>query len=844
MKRQIVLNAATTVCLLLGLMPKQCLSDPPPVFDLRDVNGENFVTSVKDQTGGTCWCHGTMAAMEGNLLMTGSWSSAGETGEPNLAEYHLDWWNGFNEFNNDDLDPPSGSGLEVHQGGDYRVTQAYLSRCEGAVRDIDGQSYSSPPSRWEPGYHIYYPRDIEWYSLGLGLMNIDTIKYAVMNEGVLGTCMCYDSQFMSGSYTHYQPPSSSLDPNHAVAIVGWDDSKATQAPQPGAWLVKNSWGESFGYDGYFWISYYDKHCCRQPEMGAVSFQDVELLTYDHVYYHDYHGWRDTFEECMEAFNVFTATSSQALRAVSFCTAQDGVDYTVCIYDDFQGGDLLNELASESGTIEYSGFHTIDLTVPVELQADDDFYVYLSLSDGGHAYDRTSDVPVLLGADYRTIVESAAEPGESFYRSGTSWLDFHEYDDPPWTGTGNFCIKALSTDNSMQVTPLGNFNSSGPVGGPFNPGFMEYTVTNGCLQTIGYDVSISPFCDWITVSGPVSGTLAPNDEITIIATINPNANTLAAGAYMTPIEFANNTNHLGDTTRQTILSVGPAMLQYRWNLDEDPGWSMEPQWQFGQPSGSGGQYGGPDPDSGYTGPNVYGYNLNGDYPNDLPERYLITTPIDCTNRYGTTLVFQRWLGVESPEYDHASIHVSNDGTTWQEVWTNDDYVTDYDWVLQELDISSVADNQPSVTIRWTMGPTDGGWRYCGWNIDDIEIWATVAAGPIPAAPEDLTVQRNGSDLFISWSPVTETVGGLPIDIDHYKVFRNETPFFTITGLNPEGMPAANSYTDIGVCGNPVENHFYRIVAVSTIGCHSAPSTPVGEFDYNTPCPTGSDESMER
>ena len=208
-------------------------------------------------------------------------------------------------------------------------------------------------------------------------------------------------------------------------------------------------------------------------------------------------------------------------------------------------------------------------------------------------------------------------------------------------------------------------------------------------------------------------------------------TLPTSGCGTGVQFAftaidtNGTTH-AHPSDGTLLVAMAATQVAEWTMDSDPGWSTEGLWDWGAPSGGGGSYGNPDPTAGASGSSVLGYNLAGDYENNLSERHTTSAPLDLTGLDSATLRFARWLNVEQSSYDHAYVRASADGAQWVTLWENGSTITDSGWSVQEFTLPASIIG-PSTRIRFTMGTTDWGWQYSGWNIDDVSIWAAGAGG---------------------------------------------------------------------------------------------------------------------
>jgi hypothetical protein len=203
----------------------------PASFDWRELGG---CTSIKDQGGcGSCWAFGTVAPLECNILIR-------DKKEVDLSEQWIvscnrngwgcngGWW--AHDYHQWKTDRFNGTGAVLEEDFPYEATDL---PCDG------------------PYEHPYVMDSWKYIGIHQGVSAVDAIKQAIMTYGPVSVGVAVTQAF--GAYTggvfNENDPHAVI--NHAVALVGWDDSKGTE----GAWILRNSWGSWWGEEGYMWIEY-------------------------------------------------------------------------------------------------------------------------------------------------------------------------------------------------------------------------------------------------------------------------------------------------------------------------------------------------------------------------------------------------------------------------------------------------------------------------------------------------------------------------------------------------------------------------------------------------------------
>ena len=383
----------------------ELLVDLPSSYDLRDYG---LVTPVRNQGGsGSCWAFSTLAAIESYLLKY-------ENITYDLSENNMKNLMGIYGLN----------GTDWPDGGNYYMSLAYLLRWSGPVNEADDPFSdwdTSSPTKLNITKHV---QDVLFIPVRLSYKDLDQIKYAIMTYGALYTTMQADDSFQyEPDYYHDIIENA----NHAVTLIGWDDNYsadnfAVRPPGNGAFIIKNSWGTDHGYDGYWYISYYDKAFAGfgLETLSAMAIVNIENATnYKNIYQYDILG--NTFESLgfnsntAWLANQFLAKNNNPLTAFGLYTYGDS-EYLVNI--------TVNGISKciQEGTVKGAGYHTIKLNEYVELAKNDIFKIAVRLTTPDSYY------PIAIESKRESYSSGAiANPNESFVSmDGVNWIDLADY----------------------------------------------------------------------------------------------------------------------------------------------------------------------------------------------------------------------------------------------------------------------------------------------------------------------------------------------------------------------------------------------------------------------------------
>ena len=435
----------------------------PARYNLAE-NG--FVTDVKNQQdSGNCWAFAALASLETCVLKASNktFNFSVENMKNLIEMYSAYGWK-----------------METNEGGYNGMPMGYLASWLGPVNatldPFDDKGTLSPLLDSE--MHI---QNIYVLPARTSYTDNDAIKEAILKYGGLYASYYHSAGYLNSKTNAYYDPYTG-NGNHAITVVGWDDNYSknnfyTTPAGDGAFIVKNSWGSSWGDNGYFYISYYDRVLFAvNKDNQAFTYILNDTVRYTKNYQYDVAGMTDyliTGKKTVWYKNIYNATGNEAIAAVStfFNTT---VDYEISIYVN----DVLQ--LTQNGRHEGSGYYTIPLKEYVPVAVGDIFKIVVKLANPQNGY---AAVPI---SEQLSTTRCYYAPGVSYFSNdGKKWTDLYDYSASAYSHTYNSqvaCLKAFTVADMQNTTVT--LNNIAPKVQEFSEIIATVTDGKGKLAKIG------------------------------------------------------------------------------------------------------------------------------------------------------------------------------------------------------------------------------------------------------------------------------------------------------------------------------------------------------------------------